>query len=203
MNSALEFEIPLVPLRFRWDVFPAAPPHVDEGSLGFSSPARTDLFADPSGPAPVLDAPRALSPVTGDFQLVARVTAELRELFDAGALLLWCAAERWAKLALERSPERKPTIVSVVTRGTSDDCNSCALEHPASWLRISRLGAACAFHVSDDGTTWRLIRHFAIAGWEPLSAGFLVQSPRGRGTAAAFSEVRFLPVALEDLRSGA
>jgi regulation of enolase protein 1 (concanavalin A-like superfamily) len=197
-----EFRLPGVPVSFVWDDPPAAPPRFEGGELTITAGPRTDLFADPAGAAPILNASRALAPISGDVQLLARVSVELVETFDAGGLLVWADVERWAKLGLERSREGEATIASVVTRRRSDDCVSYGLGADPIWLRISRMVDACAFHFSDDGVTWQLVRHFSIAGWEPLSAGVLVQSPRGTGTSATFSDVRLLATTLADIRSG-
>jgi uncharacterized protein len=108
----------------------------------------------------------------------------------------------WAKLFLELSPEGKPTVVSVVTRGVSDDCNSFVTERNDVWLRTARLGAAFAFHASTDGMHWELVRHFALAADSELQVGFLVQSPLGGGCTVRFDEIAFTQVRLEDIRSG-
>jgi uncharacterized protein len=91
-------------------------------------------------------------------------------------------------------------IVSVVTRGLSDDCNSGVVDGDAVWLRIARVGAAFAFHSSFDGERWDFVRHFALDS-EPR-AGFLAQSPTGDGLSAAFSDIRLERTRLRDLRSG-
>ncbi len=197
-----DVRLPGVPVDFGWQVPPAEPVVVSEAGLTVAAGPRTDLFADPAGSQPILSAPRALGEMSGDFQLLTLVSVELTTTFDAGALLLWSDPERWAKLALERSPDGEGTVVSVVTRGRSDDCNSLAVDDSSIWLRISRIADACALHVSHDGTVWRLIRHFPIAGWEPLEAGFLVQSPLGPGARATFSHVSLRPTTLADIRSG-
>ena len=176
-----------------------APP---QGPLRIEAGPRTDLFVDPGGAAPALDAPRLLGRVEGDFQLSARVSAELRATFDAGALIVHRDDHTWAKLALERSPEGEGMIVSVVTRGLSDDCNGRVVPGGSVWLRIARRGGACALHASDDGRRWELVRHFALDAPDGLAAGFLAQSPTGEGCAASFEDIRFAAVRLADLRDG-
>lgn len=162
---------------------------------------RTDLFAPPGGGAPTLNAPMRLAAVEGDFLLAATIRVRLEATFDAGALLLRRDEEIWAKLALERSPAGAPTVVSVVTRGRSDDCNSLTLPGGEARLRVARLGETCAFHLFAGGR-WELIRHFSL-GEGPLSAGFLAQSPTGEGCSAAFTDVSFEARTLDDVRSGA
>jgi uncharacterized protein len=162
--------------------------------------ADTDLFVSPAGSPPRLNATALLVETEGDFLLAATVRAELRATFDAGALLLWRDETTWAKLALERSPEGRATIVSVVTRGVSDDCNSVALPEPTARLRVARLGDECAFHLWSGGR-WELIRHFTL-GPGPLAAGCLAQSPTGDGCVASFSDVELAARTIGDIRGG-
>jgi regulation of enolase protein 1 (concanavalin A-like superfamily) len=174
----------------------------DGDALDIEAGPRTDLFVPPDGSAPTVNAPRLIAPVDGEFQLRALVDPALTATFDAGVLLVWLDERNWAKLCLERSPRGEATVVSVVTRGVSDDCNSSVVEPPV-WMRVARLGPAYAFHVSRDGATWELIRHFALATADDPQVGFLAQSPTGDGCGVTFREVAFSRERLPDLRSGA
>ncbi|MEA2133184.1 MAG: uncharacterized protein QOC68_1093 [Solirubrobacteraceae bacterium] len=191
-----------LPAPLAWDASPASW-SLDEGPmLTIAAPARSDLFNDPAGGEPMAAAPRLLGAVGGDFQLSARVRCTFAGTFDAGALLVWADARRWVKLAFEVSPQGEPMVVSVVTDGRSDDANAFVVRDGAVWLRISRLGAACALHARIDGEAWRFVRHFALAAPDTLRAGFLAQSPVGDGATARFDEIGFIPERLTDLRSG-
>ncbi|HXM55475.1 MAG TPA: DUF1349 domain-containing protein [Candidatus Dormibacteraeota bacterium] len=174
-----------------------------EETLTLTAGARTDLFVDPQGGEPALNAPRQLSDApAGDFQLSARVTVAHAATFDAGVLLLHAHERAWAKLCLERSPEGRLLVVSVVTRGVSDDANAFGVEGRTAWLRASRLGRAFAFHASTDGTRWQFVRHFALEPTDGLQMGFLAQSPTGEGCTAVFDQVALRHERLADLRSG-
>jgi uncharacterized protein len=190
-----------LPLELSWQPEPVSF-EAGETALRTDAGPKTDLFVDPGSGAEYLNAPRLLGRVAGDFTLAARVGVDFRSTFDAGVLLLLANQRAWAKLCLELSPEGKPTVVSVVTRGVSDDCNSFATDRSEVWLRIARLGEAFAFHVSTDGTRWELVRHFALDSATELQVGFLVQSPLGGGCTARFDEIAFAPVRLADIRSG-
>jgi regulation of enolase protein 1 (concanavalin A-like superfamily) len=171
-------------------------------SIAFAAGPRTDLFADPAGGEPKTDAPLILGPASGDFQLRARVAAPLVATFDAVALVVWASDTAWGKLALEYSPQREVTIVSVVTRGVSDDANSFAVPEPLAWLRVARSGETIAFHASIDGLWWSLIRLFTFPGAGGASAGFLVQSPTGEGLQGRFDEIVWSAAPLGELRNG-
>jgi len=164
---------------------------------------ETDLFIDPDTGARYLNAPRLLVPVRGPFQFSARVRVAFAATFDAGVLLAWIDDETWGKLCFERSPQGDPMVVSVVTRGVSDDANGFTVDGDTVWLRISYNGRTHAFHASTDGSRWELIRHFQLtADGGELHIGFEAQSPTGVGCSAEFDQVRFIPTALAELRDG-
>jgi regulation of enolase protein 1 (concanavalin A-like superfamily) len=195
--------LPSLPLELRWLGEPVSW-EVADGRLRIEAGPQTDLFVDPQGGEPHLDAPGLVGRAGGSFQLAARVAVEFADTFDAGALLVRAHERAWAKLCLEYSPEREPMVVSVVTRDVSDDCNSFVVPGGEVWLRISRVApAAFAFHASHDGVRWELIRHFSLGDGADPEVGFLAQSPRGEGSAATFSDIRFGTQRLEDIRSGA
>lgn len=188
-----------------------------EGSAWATDPAartlrttarpRTDLFIDPAQGATAgaaLDADTLLGrPPAGDFRFSARVTVGFRSAFDAGVLLLWTGEDQWAKLCFENSPQGQPTVVSVVTRGVSDDANAFTVEGDHTWLRVSRVDRTFAFHASTDGATWQMIRYFALD--DPAHAarvGFEAQSPVGEGCAVTFDEIHFTQDRLADIRDG-
>ena len=93
-------------------------------------------------------------------------------------------------------------MVSVVTRGVSDDADAFAVGGGTAWLRASRLGPAFAFHASADGADWRFVRHFVLEPAAGLAIGFLAQSPTGSGCTAVFDRIALRPERLADLRSG-
>jgi uncharacterized protein len=192
----------VLPFPLAWLTPPAAPPLLAPATLRIAAGPRTDLFADPGGEAPVRNAPLAVGTPHGDFQLAARVEVEFADPFDAGALVVWIGERTWGKLAFERSPQGDPTVVTVVTRGVSDDCNAFAVAGDSVWLRVARRGETFAFHASFDGATWWLVRYFTLDGARRADVGFLVQSHRGRGTTATFQDVRWSAEPLADIRDG-
>lgn len=179
---------------------------LDPDRLAGSLPAgaRTDWFIDPATAVATDSAPlRLVSPPDGDFQLRAHVRAELRATFDAGALFVHGAPDCWAKLALERSPDGVDTIVTVVTRGVSDDANGVAVPTPGeTWLRVSRIGAVYAFHHSADGVRWSLARLFTLGPTGDHRVGVSSQSPTGAGLTASFTDVLLTATTLSDPRDG-
>jgi regulation of enolase protein 1 (concanavalin A-like superfamily) len=164
---------------------------------------RTDLFVDPATDNATLNAPRLLTPAPpGDFRFSAEVMAFHDATFDAGALIAWGSQDTWAKLAFEYSPQERGMVVSVVTRGESDDANGYTIEGLSVHLRISRIGRAYVCHASSDGNTWDFIRHFRLPGVNEVAIGFLVQSPTGDGCRSRFTGISIDEGTLSDLRDG-
>jgi hypothetical protein len=172
--------------------------------LTLTSGAKSDLFIDPAGEEGARPDVGRLTGLPGDrdFTLAARVTVQFASVFDAGVLLLYLSERRWAKLCYELSPQRRPTAVTVVTRGTSDDSNSFETAGGPLWLRITRSGRAWAFHASEDGAWWRLLRYFTLGEASGARVGFLAQSPAGQGCTAVFDSITYKPAAPTDLRDG-
>jgi regulation of enolase protein 1 (concanavalin A-like superfamily) len=173
------------------------------------APARSDLFIDPSGQSgttaeTMLNAVTLLgAPGAGDFVFSARVSAGFRATFDAAVLLVWADERHWAKLCFEQSPAGAPMVVSVVTRGVSDDANSFTVDGDAVWLRVSRIGRMFALHASTDGDWWHFVRAFALGdGIGEVQLGFEGQSPTGQGCAVSFERISFARQTLGDLRDG-
>ncbi|MDA3030888.1 MAG: DUF1349 domain-containing protein [Actinomycetota bacterium] len=180
---------------------------VESGTLTMQAAPKTDWFNDPAGPARVSNAPALMCRVSGDFQLAATINVDFAATFDAGVLFVYQTADDWAKLCFERDPTGQPMVVTVVTRGVSDDSNEPAVGGNTVRVRISRFGTALAFHYARsglDGTSlWVLSRLFALRSPAlPMRVGFLTQSPTGNGCTARFNDVVFAPTTLLDPRNG-
>lgn len=203
-DAAADGEVALdgLPAPLRWLLAPVSWQRVGADGLSVTAGPATDLFVDPAGGAAQLSAPRALMAVTGDYRFSARVSCAAAATFDAAVLVAWVDNDRWVKLCLERSPAGVLTVVSVVTRGASDDANSWPVPAGPIWLRISRRGPATALHASADGQRWDLVRHFALGGDGSTRVGVLAQSPTGAGVVSRFEQVRFAPTGVPDVRDG-
>ena len=192
--------VPGLPASLRPVNDPVAEPLAD--GLRLSAPGQTDWFVDPAGEVTIGNAPALIMRADGDWMLRARVSATHEATFDAAVLVVHADEDTWAKLCLERSPGGQVLVVSVVTRGTSDDCNSVPVDGDEIWFRVSRLGHAFAFHTSADGAHWDMVRYFGLGVSGSVEVGFLAQSPTGGGCAATFRDIAFEDGRLPELRSG-
>ena len=189
-----------VPFALEW-LRPPAEWSAEQARLVVSSPEQTDWFIDPISARAVRTAPVLVGPPpTGDFTWEAHVALEGDAMFDAVGLFVYGDDDHWAKLALEVTAAG-PTIVSVVTDAFSDDCNSTVLAQSSAWLRLARVGEAIAFHVSDGGGRWELVRVFRPPSPAPR-IGVICQAPTGSGCTGTFDAIAFTLRSLSDIRDG-
>ena len=175
----------------------------EAGRLSITADARTDWFNDPLSGARTGSAPALLFAPEGDFALSARVSVGFAGTFDAGVLCLRQSDEQWAKLCFEHSPQGEAMVVSVVTRGTSDDANSVVVRDDSVYLRVLRSGSAYAFHYSLDGSVWHFVRLFRLGeGTQPMRVGFLAQAPDSVQSTSTFEEITLATTVPADMRNG-
>ncbi|MGN8119101.1 DUF1349 domain-containing protein [Labrys sp. 22185] len=166
---------------------------------------KTDWFFNPSDGSRLSNVIRLTQEVAHEaFSLSARISVDFASPYDAGALFIQCDEENWAKVAFEYSANRKPTIVSVVTRGTSDDADGPSYHGDHVWLRLYCDGKIVAAHFSENGRYWHFLRVFTLPGirQRPVRIGLGAQSPTGEGTRVVMSDVRLSPIRIENLRNG-
>lgn len=177
--------------------------HIERGkALSISSGSKTDWFVDPFDGTVAKSAP-ILSFTPGDtYVLSTKVQIQFTSKWDAGAVMLWADDHHWAKLSFELSPEKQPTMVTVVTRGFSDDCNSVPVTGDTIYLQVARTGPTYVFYYATDGNNWRILRTFRLEGQGQVSVGFEAQSPDGTGTTAIFSDIHYSPKKISNVYKG-
>jgi uncharacterized protein len=193
-----------IPADLQWKNNPADWKVGSDESLSITAGEKTDWFIEPSGSSWVVSnaAAALFVPPDENFLLSAKVTVGFGSTFDAGVLCVYERDDLWTKLCFEYSPQQKPMIVSVVTRGLSDDCNSTVIDGNTVFLRIARLGTTFVLHYSLDGQYWHMVRYFTLGKLENLRVGFLAQSPIGQSCNVVFSEIAYRPDTLKDMRNG-
>jgi uncharacterized protein len=180
-----------LPTKLTWQNVPVAWNVTGSTNLTIQSGKNTDWFVDPFDGSVHNNAPILLSDPDMDFVLSARVKVSFKTKWDAGALMVWSDDHRWAKLSFELSPQQQPTMVTVVTRGFSDDCNSIPIAGETVYLQIAKSGPAYVFYSSTDDRSWHILRVFELGTGRPPRVGFESQSPAGEGTKVVFSDIRY------------
>ena len=197
------FRMPAIPAELHWKNKPLDWKLRPDNSLMIQAGENTDLFNNPASDSVQDDVPCALfTPPDLEFILSAKVTVDFASDFDAGVLQIRAGEDRWAKLCFEYSTRQEPMVVSVVTRGRSDDCNSVVIAGNTVYLRMAVTAQAIAFHYSLDGSFWHFVRFFTIGKLGRPLVGFSSQAPRGPKCSAVFSEISYRPGIIADNRSG-
>jgi len=189
------------PSNFRWRNQPAGW-KVKDGVLTIQSAAKTDWYMAPTGDEKVAATPLLLFPAPKDFWFSAKVTVDFRSMFDAGALIVYADEQNWIKFAFESQDGKTGAIVSVVTRGLSDDNTGASIEGDSVYLKVSKTGQAIFLFYSTDGKKWKVTRALNLGPERELQFGFSSQSPTGSGVAATFSEIRYKAEALKPWSGG-
>jgi regulation of enolase protein 1 (concanavalin A-like superfamily) len=197
------FTLPGMPAAFAWHIEPESWRAEADGSLIVRSGPKNDYFHDPASGKRTATAPCALMELEEpSFILSTHASLVGAETFDAAVIFVRSAEESWAKFCVENSPARVPTIVSVVTRGVSDDCNGIALGSPDVFLRVAKTPSTLAFHYSLDASYWHLVRYFSLGALHSVHIGLVAQSPLGQGCEATFSNLAYRSGELGNLRDG-
>jgi uncharacterized protein len=183
--------IPGLPGTLSWQNMPGSWKFDHQNVLTISAAAKTDWFVDPFDGTVANNAPILLFTPDAEYVVSARVTVKFVTKWDAGALMLWGDDHHWAKLSYELSPDKIPTLVTVVTRGLSDDCNSKEYRGDSVYLRVAKSGKTYVFYSSADGRSWQIVRTFSLDTELPIRVGFEAQSPAGSGAVAKFSAITY------------
>jgi regulation of enolase protein 1 (concanavalin A-like superfamily) len=188
-----------IPDSLDWQNAPEAS-HLDKGTeLTIRSGKGTDWFVDPFDGTIHNTAPILLFMPADDYVFSAKVKVAFSTKWDAAAFMVWVDDHNWAKLSFELSPDKDPTMVTVVTRGVSDDCNSIPISGNAVYLQIAKSGPSYVFYSSNDGKNWQVLRVFNLATDRRARVGFESQSPAGAGTEVVFSEIRYQAKKIKDI----
>lgn len=184
------YQVKNLPYSLKWINEPAFF-QVKPDSIVVVANPKTDIFNAPDGGSKSSGAHRLLFAADENFVLNAKVNVDFRQNWDAGALFVQFDENYWVKLAFEQDYRGRKRIVSVVTRGVSDDCNSVVLSGNTVFLQVARTGDQFFLYYGTDGKNWDLVRAFSLKSEKPLLAGFLGQSPIGDGCRSVFSEINY------------
>jgi hypothetical protein len=160
-------------------------------SLTLVAPQKTDWFEWPGGDYHADGAPRLLFKADGDFSFSTRVDVTAHKTYDAGCLALYGTPTIWAKLCLEAQAEGGLSVISVVTRGLSDDVTSFPVNGTSTYLKLAKDHKVLFLYASKDGTAWQIVRKFSLDSPDGFWVGFAAQSPDGSGATARFADFRY------------
>lgn len=199
--QAVSVKVPGIATPMTWVNQPARF-KVTETGIDISAGARTDRYIAPDGGYVIDKAPRLLIDADRDFTLTAKISHAFAEKWDAGVLVLEADAQNWIKFCFEKDYLGKHRVVTVVTRGVSDDANSIAIDGDSVYYRLAKVGDAVYMYASTDPKSWLLIRALNFKTSLPLKTGFMAQAPNSDGADVRFRDVTYQTAAMKDFWKG-
>ena len=176
------------------------PVHFESGNgrLVIEAGEKTDMFRDPNVTYNTDNAPKLLFVADSNFVLTAAIHHAFTSKWDGGAIVLKADSLNWIKFCFEKDYTGQKRVVSVVTKGISDDCNSAAATANTIYYKIAKAGNVITLYYSADGKGWYLIRHLVFDSSAPLKLGFLAQSPTGKSCRVTFSDIHYSTKKISD-----
>lgn len=193
--------IPGVPKEPHW-VNPPADFHIGGHGIEIVASAKTNKYIAADGSMVSDTANRLVFEADPNFILRTQIAHPFASMWDAGCLILEGDPENWIKFCFEGDYTGAKRIVSVVTRGTSDDCNSMAVDKPAAYLEIARIGDVVFLYTSETGKDWTMVRVLNFKFEGKLWLGLLAQSPEGDSNRVHFDHIKYKPTAMKDYWKG-
>lgn len=176
---------------------------LSDGKLQIVTDKGTDFFNNPENEEITATAPLLFRQVEGDFVAIARVQPDFADTWNAAALMIHIDSTHWIKLAFENSDATGKSIVSVVTRESSDDANGVRLfSEDAIWLQVARKGDIYAMHWSEDGADFKMARLSRMPAAKEVKVGMEAQCPVGGPAKHKFLYFSLVNRTVEDLRKG-
>ena len=175
---------------------------VDNSSLHITVNKGTDFFNNPEDNSVTGSAPYLYKAIEGNFVAKALVQPDFSSQWNAVALMVHFDNMNWIKFAFENSDATGPSIVSVVTKGTSDDANGVLLnEDMKVWLAIVRKGNIYSMHWSKDGENFKMARLTSMPIQGVVNIGIEAQSPVGDSAKHQVHFFEIKEITVDDLRN--
>jgi regulation of enolase protein 1 (concanavalin A-like superfamily) len=150
---------------------------------------KTDMFRDPNVTYNTDNAPKLLFEADDSFVLTASIEQAFTNKWDGGAIVIKQDSLNWIKFCFEKDYTGAKRVVSVVTKGISDDCNSVEMNTNKVYYKVAKADNVITLYYSSDGIKWFLIRHLQFDTHKGFKVGFLAQSPTGDYCQVKFSDI--------------
>ncbi len=194
-------KIQSIPFKLFWENTPVKY-SIKNNSLTIVAGAKTDMFRDPNVTYNTDNAPKLMFTPDSNFVLTASIDQGFKNKWDGGAIVLKYDSLNWIKFCFEKDYTGRHRVVSVVTKGISDDCNSVEIKGDQVFYKVAKAGNVITLYYSTDNRNWFLIRHLQFELQEPLHVGFLAQSPTGDRCSVIFSRITYRDKKIKDPYTG-
>lgn len=186
-----------IPKWLKWEIKPRKY-FQDNKSITLFSGEKTDMFRDPNVTYNTDNAPKLLFKADSNFVFSAAIEHAFISKWDGGAIVLKADSLNWVKCCFEKDYTGARRIVTVVTKGISDDCNSVKLTKNKVYFKIAKAANVITIYYSETGSKWYLVRHFTFDSTQNLQVGLLAQSPTGKDCQVKFSNLKYQVKKIKD-----
>jgi regulation of enolase protein 1 (concanavalin A-like superfamily) len=175
---------------------------MDKSVLRIEAGDSTDMFRDPNVAYNTDTAPKLCFHPDDNFILSVSISHHFVSKWDGGALFLKSDSVNWIKFCFEKDYTGSRRVVSVVTKGVSDDCNSVAIRTNKVFYKMAKADNVITLYYSEDGIRWFLVRHLQFECPSGFTVGFLAQSPVGTSCRVSFGDIRYSARRIRDPYAG-
>lgn len=193
--------ISAIPIPLTWHNKPISY-SVRDNSLTIVAGEKTDMFRDPNVNYNTDNAPKLLFQPADNFILTTSIQHSFLNKWDAGGIVLIEDSLNWIKFCFEKDYTGAKRVVSVVTKGISDDCNSIEMANNKVFYKLAKAENVITLYASNDGRKWLLVRHLQFNNIKPIRVGFIAQSPTGTKCNVEFSNISYEIKKIEDPYAG-
>jgi uncharacterized protein len=190
-----------IPHKLFWENTPKSY-SVNQDQIIIEAGKETDMFRDPNVAYNTDNAPKLLFEADENFVLTASVEHAFANKWDGGAIVIKQDSLHWIKFCFEKDYTGAKRVVSVVTKGISDDCNSVEMNSTKVYYKIAKADNVITLYCSANGTGWFLVRHLQFDTNKGFKVGFLAQSPTGDRCQVTFSNINYSIKKIKDPYSG-
>lgn len=183
-------KISAIPKWLTWENRPKQY-YINNTTISITSGEKTDMFRDPNLTYNTDNAPKLLFEADSNFVISTSVEHAFTCKWDGGALVLKQDSLNWVKCCFEKDYTGARRIVTVVTKGKSDDCNSVEILGNKVYFKIARADQVVTIYYSLTGSKWFLVRHFTMDLEKQIKVGFLAQSPNGKSCTVKFTDIHY------------
>ena len=174
-----------------------------DGSLEITVVSGTDFFNNPETLEVTGTAPLLYREIEGDFVATALVQPDFGDMWNASSVMVFIDSLNWIKFAFENSDATGRTLVSVVTRETSDDANGPLMTgEDTIWLRVIKKSHLYALHWSLDRSNFKMARLCSMPESRQVRVGLEAQCPVGTIATHKFLYFSLESKTVDDLRLG-
>ncbi len=200
-QAASPVTMPSIPFDLYWENTPKSF-SIEKDVLRIEAGDSTDMFRDPNVTYNTDTAPKLAFHPDSNFVLSASISHNFTNKWDGGALFIKSDSLHWIKFCFEKDYTGSRRVVSVVTNGVSDDCNSVAIRTNAVYYKMAKAGDVITLYYSDNGKHWFLVRHLQFDPPRGFSVGFLAQSPVGSSCRVTFRDIHYSAKKIQDPYTG-